>query len=166
MARQLFDFGLRVDGDLTSGRMEIWASAISTVKDNPLFGIGLGNQSAYIVGNLPTAHAKYMFEDISGSHNLYISKSLELGLAAVPLFLYLFYSLIKIAVRNFTLDLPKIFRIINIAGFGVIIAVFVRSFIEGSVLIQAGGIFPIFYAWIIIFWPLQISQKFAKSKNP
>ncbi len=163
--RQITNFILRIGTDPTSGRADIWASAMSILRNNYIFGIGLGNQTCYLVEELPTAFSKHIMGNIMGAHNLYLSKALEIGILAIPLFLYLFFILGRIIIFNTRSKLPLEQRALNFAALGVLISLFVRSFFEGSVLIQRGGIFPVFYSWIILSWPMQIHQKIRKYKS-
>jgi len=164
--QELLKFILRIDTEMTSGRMDIWASAINTIKENFIFGVSIGNQQAYLMDKLPTVFTKYVFKDIPSAHNLYLSKVLELGILALPLLIYLFISLGKYIRLNLKSELTFQQKVLNYASLGALISLFARSFFEGSVLIQQGGIFPIFYSWIVMFWPLQIYQKNQKEIAP
>ena len=159
IVQQLAVIFLRSGTDITSGRADVWIATLKAIKGHYIFGVGLGNQAEYITAEVPTAFLRHLFEGISGSHNLFIDKALELGILAIPLFLYLYYSFAKIIITNHKLNIPLIFKTLNVAGLGVLISTFIRSLFEGSVLIQQGGIFPIFYAWIVLFWPMQIYQR-------
>ena len=165
LLQQIVGFVLRLHTNVSSGRFELWTTTLNILKDNYLFGIGIGNQNVNIVGNLPTVGLKHVFIDIGGAHNLYLSKSLELGVMAVPILIYLLYGFFKYIKLNFKKELTLEQMTLNFAGMGVLISVFIRSFFEGSVLIQQGGIFPIFYSWVILFWPLQIYQKNKNNTN-
>jgi len=160
--QMIFEFFLRLNNDPTSGRIDIWIAAMDIVKDNYFLGVGLGNHTTYLSEYLPIFHLKYYLGGLLGVHNLYLGKAVEVGILAIPLFLFLIFSFGKYIISNLKFKLSYEQKVLNFAALGVLISVFIRSFFEGSVLIQRGGMFPIFYSWIVLIWSMQIFQKNKK----
>ena len=147
---QFSDLVLRIDNDPTSGRVVVWGSAIKILTHHPIWGIGLGNEIDTIYENLPLSGYKYIFHGLTRAHNLYLSRAIELGIFAIPLFLFLFYYMGKIVIANLRNSTGNRDYTINLGALGILVALFMRSLFEHSVLLSGGGLFPEFYAWIIL----------------
>lgn len=75
------------NGDITSGRMELWTAAVQGIKDNLLFGVGIRNVVSTIGTNMGN------LENTLGAHNGYISVLLANGLLV-------FTSIMSIIIYN------------------------------------------------------------------
>jgi hypothetical protein len=166
MPHQIIKFILRTEGDATSGRSVVWNSSLNALKNDLIFGSSIGNESINLFNNLPMAKFKHEYGEKVESHNLYLNKSIEVGVFAIPLFLYLFIALGIIVFKNSKYNITAEENMLNFASMGIIITLFVRSFFEHSVLISGGGIFPEFLSWIILAWPMIIYQKYRSNLSP
>ncbi|MDY6836569.1 MAG: O-antigen ligase family protein [Thermodesulfobacteriota bacterium] len=93
------DFYDFIAGERYTGRREIWQAALSTVRDYPLFGIGLGN-SAKVVPNY--IENPYFASHFVNTHNLYLQNSVEMGFGSVLILLvfYVIFFLSSVRIEN------------------------------------------------------------------
>jgi len=73
-----------------SNRQRLWESSINIIKQNPIFGVGLGNSVKALEQDLPEISSRY--RGLS-SHNTYLRVAVESGIVGLAIYLSLLASL-------------------------------------------------------------------------
>ena len=89
--RSIIDFGETSN----SQRIEIWGKSLSSIKEKPLLGVG--------IGNFPVVLGQDLFLSKAGSsaHNLYLQIASEMGLPALVIFMWFIFVLFNKTLKNF-----------------------------------------------------------------
>ena len=77
-------------------RIEIWKKTLSSIKEKPLLGVGIGNYPIVLGQDIRLAKAG------SSAHNLYLNIAAEIGIAAGIMFIWLLWLLFKKNYEIFT----------------------------------------------------------------
>ncbi len=83
----------------SSGRLDLWSSALKHLKDNPVFGAGYGN---WKLASIP--YEKYIANDFTvayHAHNDFLEIGAELGFPGLSIYVSMFVLLIIAYIRNF-----------------------------------------------------------------
>jgi O-antigen ligase len=127
-----FAEGASID-EMTSGRIEIWASAIRMIEDHPIIGIGAGmwqdnaflyRSKEYMAYRPGYGHSYYYAMD---PHNVFLGMYLKYGLLAFLLFIYLVFYAIR---KSYLLHINKTEHSANTMIAGVYISLLVWLFIS------------------------------------
>jgi O-antigen ligase len=139
---------IRVDKGVTT-RDVIWTNTINIIKENPMFGIGIGNYSHYYDRYFVLGWERGFVESVAHAHNLILSKTAELGILGLiwVIFLYIFplragYAYLK---RSRT-DRDRILAYGIIATF---FGLYTQSMFEAGGMLQEARFFPDAIFWMI-----------------
>ncbi len=92
--RSILDFGEMSNAQ----RIEIWGKTLSSIKKNPLLGVGIGNYPVVLGQDIRLAKAG------SSAHNLYLHIAAEMGILAGVIFIWFLWLLFK---RNYDLFIKE-----------------------------------------------------------
>lgn len=87
-------------------RIFLWKNTFQMIKDNPFFGVGLGNFKIHYLeyqAKLIKQNPEYLnnWGNVSEAHNEYLQIGSELGLIGLGVFLYIIYIFVKLALNFF-----------------------------------------------------------------
>lgn len=82
-------FQIKTDGG--SGRIQLWKNALTTFKDNPIFGIGL---------NGTTSYGQWHYNDGHYVHNTFLEVLSESGIIGICIYMFFWVQLLKTAYLN------------------------------------------------------------------
>lgn len=86
-------------GGFASGRLAIWKMGLSTLKNNPLFGVG--QENVYEIANeMYPEHPEITKKLKSGTHNLYIQTLVSTGIIGSIFFFCLLFKSIFLCVKK------------------------------------------------------------------
>ncbi|MDP3794637.1 MAG: O-antigen ligase family protein [bacterium] len=77
-----------------SGRIAIWKKTLQSIAKYPLLGVGIGNYPLVLNQDIAAAKAG------SSAHNLFLHLAAEMGIAALAVFLWFIYEIMRRAVRE------------------------------------------------------------------
>lgn len=131
------------EGNITSGRVEIWTYGLITLKLNPLFGhgphnIGLAKQKIY-----PNNKAKYM--TINNTHNGYIQILLSNGILAFIAFMSFLILIIKDSVIFLFSKNKNIFVFFIV---GLLLSIAVYGIFENAILLTGSYVTTILWIYL------------------
>jgi O-antigen ligase len=117
-------------------RLERWRQTWTIFKENPIFGIGIGNLGY---------HLKHKITSIVSAHNLFLGSLAETGIIGFSLLLLLIISSSVLLVRNCIRIKMSFFNCFSWGIFAALIGVLVHSMVEPNL----EG-----YQFSLIFWSL------------
>ncbi|MEK7194801.1 MAG: O-antigen ligase family protein [Patescibacteria group bacterium] len=89
--RSIIDFGETSNAQ----RIEIWKKSISSIKEHPLLGVGIGNFPVVLDQKIFLAKAG------SSAHNIYLNIAAEIGVLGLIISIWLLWRLFSTAYKNF-----------------------------------------------------------------
>ena len=92
--KSIIDFGETSNAQ----RIEIWKKTLSSIKERPLLGVGIGNYPVVLGQDIRLAKAG------SSAHNLYLNIAAEMGIAAGMIFVWFLWLLFKKNYENFIIE--------------------------------------------------------------
>lgn len=98
--RSIFDFGETSN----QGRIYIWGKTLSYIKQNPVWGIGIGNYPLILVEPLSASRAG------ASAHNLYLHIASTVGLVGLVVFLAFLVELVRRSIRYIRTSTQPLFR--------------------------------------------------------
>ena len=90
-------------------RLGAWMVGMKIFKDHPILGVGVGSEMDALkekidttMPELKTFHPEYgpLLYNIKHYHNSYVTYLVEMGIVGLFIFLAIFYSIIKLPVKN------------------------------------------------------------------
>ncbi len=83
--KSIFDFGETSN----SQRIEIWKESLTSIKNNPMTGVGIGNFPVVLNQDIKLSKAG------SSAHNIYLQIAAEMGIPALIIFLWFLFLVVK-----------------------------------------------------------------------
>ncbi len=112
-----------IQSSLRGGRLVRWADGINAVKENPLFGVGLGHIGGAVATNNEVVGHYYM-------DNYYLKIAAETGLVGIFFLFNLMYRNLKWCFLAIFRVKDKVSKELVISGFTGIIAITFNNFVE------------------------------------
>jgi len=99
--KSIIDFGETSNAQ----RIEIWKKTLSSIKEEPLLGVGIGNYPVVLGQDIRLAKAG------SSAHNLYLHIAAEMGILAGIIFIWFLWLVFKRNYENFVKENDKQLKI-------------------------------------------------------
>jgi hypothetical protein len=119
--------GSSEDGQ-TDDRIIAWQSSVKLIKQNPVFGVGIGDVRAELVKEYERVNAKTLSSQRLNVHNQFLEIFLENGIIGFVIFLWIFGLMILLAFREKNLL------------YGIFIVMMVIFFMFETVLYRLAGV--------------------------
>jgi O-antigen ligase len=125
-------------------RIIVWKSAIKIIKKHPLLGVGVGDVRTELVKEYIRIGEEKLEKERLNAHNQFLEVLIEGGLIGFSILLFIFGSLIYIAINDKNLLL------------GLFIVMIVIFFMFETVLYRLAGVsfFPLF-SFLLLYMPVQ-----------
>lgn len=81
-------------------RLSMWKYGLESIKENFIFGVGVGDQISAVIDNSPNEKIKSIFTSQKHVHNVYIEYMLEFGIIGLLALLNLFYQIYKVKIED------------------------------------------------------------------
>jgi len=82
-------------------RLGAWINASELISQNPILGTGVNNEMSAMRENIDKKHPKMLcVKKMPSYHNYYIQTTVRLGLIGLILYMMIYYSLIKLDIKN------------------------------------------------------------------
>ena len=142
--------------EISSGRWEIWESAVRMIKDHPIMGIGAGMwqdnaflyQSREYMSNLPGRG--YFFYSAVDAHNFFLDLYLKYGVLPVLLFSYFLLNMLKKCSAAYKKETDSNAKRLIIASFISLLVWIVLSIFEYRLYIYwLGTVLPGIFFWTL-----------------
>jgi len=140
---------LREAGGL-SGREVIWDAAIKMLRDDPIWGVGIGNFGEISSNYISLTGYKELFGQILHAHNAFLHYADELGILGAVFLIYFLYKIIRESIMCIMAAKNSEYKAIAIGVLAMIIGYLVRLFFESVSFMGSGGPAPEIYFLIII----------------
>jgi len=130
----------------TDERMSFWKSAVGVIKENPVFGVGIGSSCEELKKEFKKLGFVEGYYENLNAHNQYLEVILESGLIGLLIFLGTIGTMLYIAIRNRNLL------------YGVFITMMLIFFMFESILNRLAGVtfFALFSFLLLYVTPLKI----------
>jgi len=157
---------------ISSGRAEIWGSALRMLKDHPIMGIGAGmwqdNAFLYQSKRYMTDYSGYApsFYSSVDSHNFFLDLYLKYGILPLLLFLYLLLDIFKKCSRAYKKETDSNVKRLIMASYISLLVWFVLSMFDYRIYYyQAGTVISGFFFWALIVFVFKSIEIQSKQKE-
>lgn len=147
--RDLISIVARVDRGVTS-RDLIWANTFEMIKENWVFGIGIGNFSERYEPYLVLAWDKGFYDRVAHAHNFILSKTVELGMLGFIWVLFFYFIPAKTGFDLLKYARSDRDKAIIYGILATILGLYAHSLFEASGMLQEARFMPEVLFWIII----------------
>lgn len=138
----------RIDRGVTS-RDVIWANTIEIIRDNPIFGVGIGNYASYYDQYFILGWERGFFEIMPHAHNLILSKTAEMGIFGLIWVIFLYILPVKAGLdllKNIKTNRDKA---ITYGILATISGIYAQSLFEAGGMMQVARFFPDAIFWML-----------------
>jgi len=146
--QDIFSLIARVDRGLTS-RDIIWLNTVDIIKDNPIFGIGIGNYARSYEPYFVLAWEKGFMESMPNAHNLILSKTAELGISGLVWILFLYFLPIKTGFDLSKKAKTNRDKAIIYGILATILGLYTQSLFEAGGMLGGARFTPDVFFWIL-----------------
>ena len=147
--RTVLSVAFRSDTNV-SGRDVIWKNSLDMIKNNIWLGVGVGNYHRSYFRYIDSKYWHYELIPPS-AHNQILDFMAELGIAGLPLVLFLFYLPAKCARRALKVVTNPADRSVIYGLCGVIVALYIRWIFEGGGMLIRAIPYPAILYWVVLF---------------
>jgi O-antigen ligase len=153
----LISLGLRFERGTTS-RDVIWANTVILIRQNPVFGVGLGNYASKYDPLFSTAYERWFMKTVPNAHLFPLSMVVDLGIAGFFLALAIYILPVREAIRALRKARSNLDRAVIYGIFGGIIAIYGRSLFETGGIVGSGRPYPDILFWLLFCILLKINK--------